>query len=108
MMKGNTSTDYATYREILNDLVKPIDSEGLDQDTLKRLYESKLVYLENLRIKCFREINVQKMQNMQQGLEAFTPEDFQLILRVIADTRSHLRMQVMRTIQGNLAKVRGV
>ena len=49
--------DYDTYIEISEDLLNPIIGEGLDLDTLKRLYMSKLVYLNNLRKQCFMDIN---------------------------------------------------
>ncbi|NRA43819.1 MAG: hypothetical protein HRU09_02570 [Oligoflexales bacterium] len=84
-MKGYTPTDYTTYREIMDELLRPISGEGLDFDTLKRLYESKLVYLENLRVKCFFEMNRKNLDGY------FSIADYQLILDAIHRTHSHLR-----------------
>jgi len=110
-MKNSTSTDYATYREILDDLLKPIQSEGLDHDTIKRLYESKLVYLENLRVKCFREINIRSMQTTSKQVEspkkeAFDHKDYELILRAITETKRYIRVQMLQTINTHLSKVK--
>lgn len=90
-------TDYETYREIMGELLRPISGDGLDADTLKRLYESKLVYLENLRVKCFREINM--IEN-----SPFTGSDYDLILQSIAQTRTHLRHVMLAGISINLRK----
>ena len=89
--------DYETYREIMSDLIHPISAEGLDFDTLRRLYESKLVYLDNLRIKCFREIN--------SGREThFTASDHSLIVKAHGETTKQLRQVVLLAITDNLAK----
>lgn len=77
-------TDYETYCEIMSDLLSPIDDSGLDKDTLKCLYESKLIYLENLRQKCFYEIN-----SLRRG--PFSSEDLSLIFRALEQTKQHLR-----------------
>ena len=93
----NSSTDYETYVEIMGELLSPIRSEGLDADTLKRLYESKLVYLDNLRTKCFFEIN--------SGREThFTGDDCALILEAMVQTKDHLHDVVLVVINENLAK----
>jgi hypothetical protein len=97
MMKKDLSTDYETYKEIMTDLLRPIEGKGLDIDTLRRLYESKLVYLENLRIKCFLEINGEK-----GGF--FTVEDYQLILKAVGETNSHLRTIMLGAITHHLAR----
>ena len=89
--------DYETYREIMNDLLQPISGEGLDSETLRRLYESKLVYLENLRLKCFREINSGRQTH-------FTADDHTLIVKALGETTRHLRQIVLLAITDNLAK----
>lgn len=89
------STDYETYKEIMGELLSPIMAEGLDPDTLKRLYESKAVYLENLRIKCFRELNM-------ENSTFFSQEDYQLILEAISRTRGQLRKLIIVTLQSQL------
>ncbi len=91
------STDYQTYREIMSELATPIHAEGLDVDTLKRLYDSKLVYLENLRTKCFREMNLTKDS-------PFTTDDLQLIIRSIAQTKDHIGELVRHAVHTSLAK----
>jgi len=89
--------DYATYREIMGDLLLPISGEGLDFDTLKRLCESKVVYLENLRVKCFKESN-------RPGGSHFTPEDHALIIKATVQANLQLRQVVLLAITDNLAK----
>ncbi len=90
-------TDYHTYLEVMEDLLKPIDGSGLDLETLRRLYESKLVYLENLRVKCFQEIN----KNIESD---FKQDDYQLILTAIFETKRNIKRLVVLTINTNLAK----
>jgi hypothetical protein len=98
-MGHKPQTDYDTYREIMNDLLKPISSDGLDDDTLKRLYESKIVYLENLRVKCFRDMNGAKETH-------FTKEDYKLILEAVKQAREHLRGVVLGVINNRLKNIR--
>lgn len=97
-MKVPKLTDYETYKEIMGELLNPIVSGDLDNETLKRLYESKAVYLENLRAKCFWEINTQKSQSH------FTHDDYVLILRAIQETRSQVRHLILSSISENLSK----
>ncbi len=98
-MRKDRATDYETYKEIMGELLRPIEASGLDIETLKRLYESKLVYLENLRVTCFLEIN-------QGGAGHFTMEDYRLILQALGETNRHLRDLMMVAITTNLAKRR--
>lgn len=95
-MKAYTPTDYETYKEIMNELVHPIQAEGLDLDTLKRLYESKLVYLENLRVKCFYEMNKKRYFGY------FSQEDYSLILSAIRKTHNHIHDLVVLAITYSL------
>ena len=96
-MRKDSATDYETYQEILDELLRPITAEGLDADTLKRLYESKLVYLENLRLKCFMELN--------GGADShFSMEDYQLILDARQRTHKHLRELILLAMNENLAR----
>lgn len=97
-MKPGTPTDYETYHEIMGDLLSPIRSDGLDPETLKRLYESKLVYLENLRSKCFFAMNVRPAQGY------FTLEDYQVILKAIVQTRLHLRDLILLALTCSLER----
>lgn len=97
-MKVQMLTDYETYKEIMGELLNPIVAGELDRDTLKRLYESKAVYLENLRAKCFWEINTQKSKSH------FSHEDYVLILRAIQETRSQVRQLILHSISENLSR----
>jgi hypothetical protein len=97
-MRNDRSTDYETYREIMGELLRPIEAHGLDIDTLKRLYESKLVYLENLRVKCFKELN----GGSKSGY--FTMDDYRLILQALAETNRHLRDLILLAISHNLKR----
>lgn len=96
-MRKASSTDFETYKEIMGELMQPISAQGLEPDTLKRLYESKLVYLENLRVKCFYEVN-------GKGKTFFTIDDYNLILLALQETRRHLRDLILIVISNNLAK----
>lgn len=98
-MSRKHQTDYETYREIMNDLLKPIAATGVDTDTLKRLYESKMVYLENLRIKCFRDMNSGKQTH-------FTQDDYRIIVEAAVQTRHHLRSVVLGAINDRLDNIR--
>jgi hypothetical protein len=96
-MRNMSSTDYETYREIMGELMRPIESMGLDLDTLKRLYQSKLVYLENLRAKCFIEINCGRTTH-------FTMQDYQLILGALGETNRHVRELILLALTTQLQK----
>lgn len=97
MRQKNGATDFETYREIMGELLRPIDVEGLDIETMKRLYESKMVYLESLRVQCFHEIN---------GKEPtpFTMGDYQIILKALHETSRHLRDLILLAIHDNLRR----
>jgi len=76
--------DDEAHREVMEELFKPICSEGLDHTILRRLYESKLIYLENLRIKSFQEINLEKNSR-------FSLKDYELILLAIKKTKHRIK-----------------
>ncbi len=107
-----SNTDYATYRQIMDELLRPIVATDLDGDTLRRLYESKLVYLENLRVKAFRSINAPQplvqppgSSSAQAAGEAhFTRDDYALILEAISTSRAHLKQVVLLAISENLSR----
>ncbi|MBC7661027.1 MAG: hypothetical protein H7249_15120 [Chitinophagaceae bacterium] len=90
------ATDYETYREIMGELIKPILAEGLDVETLKSLYESKAVYLENLRIKCFKELNSGKRTSH------FTWDDYHLVVRAIKENCNHVRHLILVAVNEKL------
>lgn len=96
-MARDQRIEYETYREIMDELLRPIDGEGLDIETLKRLYESKLVYLENLRVRCFLEMNQVKPGH-------FTLEDYGIIRVAMSRTTQHLRDLVVVAVTSGLAK----
>ena len=91
------STDYETYREIMGELLKPILAEGLDPETLKSLYESKAVYLENLRVKCFKELNGKRDSH-------FTWDDYALVLRAIEENSQHIRQLILLVVHEKLER----
>ncbi len=96
-MKAEHKIDYETYKEVMGELALPIEVKGLDSDTVKRLYESKLVYLENLRVNCFRDIN-------SKGQSRFTIADYELVLLAIHVTRTHLRESILQVISERIEK----
>ena len=91
-------SDYNTYKEIMGELLNPIEGYDLDDDTLTRLYESKLIYLENLRTKCFKQINSSSVQS------SFTTDDYNLIMEAISNTRAYIRGVVLNIITKNITK----
>jgi len=94
-MQTEMPTDYETYREIMHDLMHPISGEDLDAETHKRLYQSKLVYLESLRTKCFQEMN-----KTRPGF--FKMRDYELILGAIKETHGHLRRLIIIALNRSL------
>lgn len=93
--------DYETYKEIMEDLLSPIEPKDLDSITIKKLYESKLIYLENLRQKCFIEINTTTNS-------LFTESDYQLILEAIKQTKKYLKQEIINTINQKLSKYKAI
>ncbi len=91
--------DYETFKEIEPELLRPILGDGLDYETLRKLYESKIVYLSHLRTRCFVEIN-------QSETPDFKPEDLATIVRALALTRGHVRSLVLTAMQESLGKRR--
>ncbi len=89
------ATDYETYTQIKWELHRPIQEEGLDVETLKRLYESKLVYLERLRLKCFMAIN-------QAPQTLFTVQDYEYILIALQSTKAQVRQLVRSALEKSL------
>jgi hypothetical protein len=96
-MKADAPTDYKTYREIAQDLILPIRAHGLDADTQRRLYSSKLVYLESLRLHCFRQMNLPLV-------DTFTIDDYQWILLAQALASKQLTDIVRKSIQKALSR----
>lgn len=84
-MKKSYVEAYETYTQIQWELHRPIDNEDFDYETLKRLYESKILYLESLRVKCFLAIN------QHNSTRTFTIKDFQNILLALQTTKEQLR-----------------
>ena len=76
--------------------MSPIEGEDLDEKTLCRLYESKLVYLQNLRIKCFQDMNRHEDKNM------FSAPDYRRILKAIDQTQIHLHDLVVKAVRRRL------
>lgn len=85
---------YESYQVIKSELHEAIDEKGLDIVILKRLYESKLRYLEQLRVNCFREINLNPETS-------FTPSDLGFIIAGIKITGDHIESLVKNIIGGN-------
>jgi hypothetical protein len=85
----------------MDELARPIHTVDLDVGTLRRLYESKAVYLENLRVKCFMEINTNPSSPYSQ-------EDYRYILKAIEETRGHIRGLILNAINHNLSQRRKV
>jgi hypothetical protein len=79
----------------VDELQKPILAEGLDPDTLKRLYESKRVYLANLRLRCFREIN-------GSSSTGFTAADLEIIVNAIARTEEDIKSLILGQVKSTL------
>lgn len=80
----------------MDELLSPIQGVGLDEKTLFRLYESKLVYLKNLRVKCFQDMNRRSPVNL------FTEPDYKRILKAIDQTEVHLHDLVVKAVLSRL------
>ena len=87
--------DYNVYKELEADLICPIDSPALSKDITVRLYESKLIYLENLRVKCFKDMNMNHNSK-------FTADDYNFILKAKKITNSYLKEVILDIIKENL------
>jgi hypothetical protein len=94
-MKQSAMQDYEVYREIMDDLHAPLKTEGLDIDMIKELYVSKLIYLENLRVKCFTEIN----KNLGGY---FSHDDYRFILEAIHKTKHYMRAIIFESLARTL------
>ncbi|MBP9708538.1 MAG: hypothetical protein KBD78_12920 [Oligoflexales bacterium] len=97
-MNAQTKKDYETFKEVSSELLNPIDPMGLDAETLKRLYESKYVYLENIRGKCFRNMNQVKPYSL------FSQEDYQLILSARDATNFQLKKLILVEMHTKLGR----
>ena len=97
-MEKTLFDDYKTYKEIVSELMNPIVGNELDLETLTMLYESKLVYLEHIRLQCFQSIN----SNQQN---CFTKEDLDFIVSAIYDTNQRLTTLIKLVISKSLKKV---
>jgi hypothetical protein len=97
VITDSPSTDFETYRQVIGDLLAPIGQNGLDWETLKKLYESKLVYLQNLRVRCFYEIN-------RSPAPQFSTADYELILQALRETRLHLKHLILHAVNDSLEK----
>ncbi len=91
--------DYNVYKELEADLICPIESPTLNKDITVRLYESKLIYLENLRVKCFKDMNMNSSSK-------FTTEDYNFILKAKQITNAYLKEVILDIIKENLKKFR--
>lgn len=96
----NLPQDYETYKEIMSELLQPIPSNDLDQETIRKLYESKLVYLQNLRLKCFNQINRSEEAH-------FTVADYELILSALKQTRIHIKEMILSSMEKALDNYAG-
>ena len=90
------SLDYNTYCQIKDDLPLPIFNAEVDKETLKRLYDSKLFYLEHLRTTCFKAMNKNTSSN-------FTVEDYSFILYSIENTKKYLNDLVREVVVHKLS-----
>lgn len=97
-------TEYESFQEIIDDLMKPIGGEGLTVEMVIRLYESKLAYLENIRIKCFRDINRPAAPGVND-MQRFQVQDYDLILAAIDLTKKTLKYTVLTSVTDLLKKV---
>ncbi len=82
--------DYATYSQIKWELHRPIHEDGVDYETLRRLYESKIIYLERLRVQCFYAMN-------QNSPNEFSMHDYNCIFLALQTTKAQAqKLNVLR------------
>jgi len=102
MNKTNSNTnnlEFSIYRDIAKDLLNPIKEE-VDVITKKQLYLSKLIYLEHLHKRVFKELNT----NPQNTL--FKSDDICLILKAIKRTKYFIKTLYTESLYNSLSKIR--
>lgn len=92
--------EYRIYRKVFEELARPLDVSGLDIETIIKLYKSKLIYLENLRLRCFNHIN----HRVPSGsVSCFNGHDLSFIIYAQKETKLHLRQVYLSGIRHHLA-----
>lgn len=95
-MSKETHTDYETFMQIRAEILCPIADSGLDVVTLRSLHESKLVYLNQLRVQCFHSLNTPAPKDL------YSMSDYQLIMQAIHSTKKQLRELMLGAISSAL------
>ena len=95
-MANITGTDYETYKEIMDELRNPIIAKGLEPEIMVRLHESKVIYLENLRVRCFKELNL-------EGVAHFSWDDYNYIVLALEECRATTRSLVIHSVKNYLS-----
>ena len=57
-----------------------------------RLHESKVIYLENLRVRCFKELNL-------EGVAHFSWDDYNYIVLALEECRATTRSLVIHSVK---------
>ncbi|MEY4065812.1 MAG: hypothetical protein RIR26_2020 [Pseudomonadota bacterium] len=94
---------YQLYCELLEELLEPIEPT-LDLNTRYELYQSKLIYLENLQEQCFRSVN-RNSNGHSQMHDDFTSQDLQTIKTAITSTHAFMRSTILEALNLRLAQI---
>jgi hypothetical protein len=82
----DTKVSYELYRELAGELCAPIDDVNMGLELRHELYLSKLVYLQNLQVQCFKNIN-----SSQQKDCLYDVSDLENIYHAIQVTEEFLK-----------------
>lgn len=94
----NDDLNYDLYRDIADDLSSQVDQK-LEPEVRYELYQSKLVYLTNLQIQCFKQINLAGSKSQFQN------SDLANIILAIEMTHKQMRDTVLEAMDKCLARV---
>ena len=96
---NTNNTEFNIYKDIAKDLLNPIN-EDVDVITKIHLYLSKLIYLEHLHKRVFKELNT----NPQNTL--FKTDDICLILKAIKKNKHFIKTLYTESLHNSLSKIR--
>lgn len=93
---------YQLYRELMEELLAPLEPT-LDVNVRYELYQSKLIYLENLQEQCFRTVNKRPAGSATHN-DDFTPQDMKTINSAITSTHNFMRSTILEALNLRLSR----
>jgi len=89
IFEQDTKVSYELYRELAGELCAPIDDIDMGLELRYELYLSKLIYLQNLQVQCFKHINSSQKKEI-----FYEVTDLENICRAIKVTEEFLKETV--------------